>query len=102
VLGSRILEPSTEHGPEVFTHSRQIVPVGRDTLLLDGDSAGIRIKGTSCAAFNKALLRYLYTDSIIDEVDGAELFDLAKLSDQNQVQCLHNLCLHRFFKDIIV
>jgi hypothetical protein len=29
-----LLEPSTEHGPEVFTRGIQMGPVGEDTLLL--------------------------------------------------------------------
>jgi hypothetical protein len=52
--------------------------------------AEIYIKGTSSAAF-EALLKYLYTDDM--EVDDAVLFDLAKLSDQYQVERLHSHCI---------
>jgi len=65
----------------------------------EGDTAEIRIEGTSSAAF-KALLKYLYTD--IMEVDDAVLFDLVKLSDQYHVGRLHNLCLQQLFKRITV
>jgi DNA-binding beta-propeller fold protein YncE len=56
----------------------------------EGDSNEIHIKGTTSAAF-KALLKYLYTDSI--EVDDAVVCDLAKLCDQYRVERLHNHCL---------
>jgi sugar lactone lactonase YvrE len=65
----------------------------------EGDSAEIHIEGTSSAAF-KALLKYLYTDNM--EVDDVMLIDLAKLSDQYQVERLHNHCLHQLFKGITV
>jgi hypothetical protein len=65
----------------------------------EGNSAEIPIKGTSSAAF-KALVKYLYTDSI--EVDDAVLYDLVKLSDQYQVERLHNHCLHQLFEGITV
>jgi hypothetical protein len=66
----------------------------------EGDSAEIHIEGTSSAAF-KALLKYLYTDSMV-EVDDAVLFELAKLSDQYQVERLYNHCLHQLFKGITI
>jgi DNA-binding beta-propeller fold protein YncE len=66
----------------------------------EGDDGDIHIKGTSSAAF-KALLKYLYTDDM--KVDDDEvLFDLVKLSDQYQVERLHNHCLHQLFKGITV
>jgi hypothetical protein len=65
----------------------------------EGDSAEIHIEGTSSAAF-KALLKYLYTDSMV--VDDAVLFDLSKLSDQYRVERLNNHCMHQLFKGITV
>jgi hypothetical protein len=56
----------------------------------EGDSAEIHIKDTSNAAF-KALLNYLYTDSM--EVDDAVLCDPVKSCDQYGVERLHNHCL---------
>jgi hypothetical protein len=70
-----------------------------DAGFKEGDSAEIHIESTSSAAF-KALLKYLYTDSM--EVDDAVLFDLAKLSDQYRVERLHNHCLHQLFNGITV
>jgi hypothetical protein len=65
----------------------------------EGGSAEIHIEGTSSAAF-EALLNYLYTDNM--KVDDAVLFDLAKLSDQYQVERLHTHCMHQLFKAITV
>eukprot|EP00242_Pyramimonas_sp_CCMP2087_P000191 CAMPEP_0198228870 /NCGR_PEP_ID=MMETSP1445-20131203/113827_1 /TAXON_ID=36898 /ORGANISM="Pyramimonas sp., Strain CCMP2087" /LENGTH=580 /DNA_ID=CAMNT_0043909303 /DNA_START=198 /DNA_END=1941 /DNA_ORIENTATION=+ len=67
----------------------------------EGGIAEIHIEGTSSAAF-KALLKYLYTDNMDEAVDDAVLFDLAKLSDQYQVERLHTHCLHRLFKGITI
>jgi hypothetical protein len=69
----------------------------------EGDSDEIHIKGTSSAAF-KVLLKYIYTYNM-DEVDDADellLNFVAKLSDQYQVERVHNYCIHRLFKGITV
>jgi hypothetical protein len=65
----------------------------------EGNSAEIHIEGTTSAAF-KALLKYLYTDSM--EVEDSVLFDLVKLCDQYRVERLHNHCLHQLFEGITV
>jgi hypothetical protein len=67
----------------------------------EGDGGEIHIKCTSIAAF-KAILKYLYLDSLEVDDDDAVLFELAKLSDQYQVERLHNHCLHKLFKGITI
>eukprot|EP00976_Prorocentrum_cordatum_P105932 1194356-Prorocentrum_minimum.AAC.3 len=73
------------------------------TMLSDGfresDSPEIPIHGTTCAAF-QALLKYLYTDSTEVEVEEEVLFDLARLSDQYQVERLFTHCMQTLAKGI--
>jgi hypothetical protein len=65
----------------------------------EDNSADISIEGTSSAAF-KALLNFLYMDNM--ETEDALLFDVAKLSDQYQVERLHNHCMHQLFTGVTV
>jgi hypothetical protein len=65
-----------------------------------GDSVEIHIEGTSSVAF-KALLKYLYTDSM-EVNDDTVLFDLAKLCEQYRVKRLHNRCLNQLLRGITV
>jgi hypothetical protein len=65
----------------------------------EGDDGDIHIEGTSSAAFKA--LRYLYMD-YMEVADEAVFFYLVKLSDQYQVECLHDHCLHQLFKGITV
>jgi hypothetical protein len=65
----------------------------------EGDGGEIRIEHTSSATF-KALLKYFYTNDM--EIADAVFFDLATLSDQYQVERLHNYCVHQIYDGITV